>query len=239
VDGSETAIETRALCHPPSVFFNRGQDEPLVSSGLNGNLPRFARYAGQSHRLFAMPELNSYSLTLCDAVLVAYDSPSEALLSQLATAVGFRSKSSTLDSEAEQIPAKVKFFLVHEDIADSTKSRLLRSIRSASSDDMKFSPVVIIANDCSFEDAMKFVAMGFDDVVSLPEHVDVLRERLLRQVTGTVLYVQSPGYLGPDRRRLEAPDKSSRRRGEFDHSVLTLRRDPVLGTTIENVAIFA
>jgi hypothetical protein len=221
------------------MYFPLQNEESVVSLGLNGNLPGFAKYVGQSHRLFAMSDLNSYSLTLCDAVLVAYDPPSEALLSQLAIAVGFRSRSSTLDSQAEQVPAKVKFFLVHEDIADNTKSRLLRSIRGASSDDMKFSPVVIIANDCSFEDAMKFVAMGFDDVVSLPEHVDVLRERLLRQVTGTVLYVQSPGYLGPDRRRLEAPDKSTRKRGEFDHSVLTLRRDPVLGTTIENVAIFA
>ena len=178
-------------------------------------------------------------LSLCDAVLVAYDEASNDLLSTLASAVGFRTTNSTQDGGAHSAPAKVRFFLVHEDIADSTKSRLLRSVRTSEGDDLKFSPMVIVGTDCSFDDTLKFVAMGFDDVVSLPEDVGVLRERLLRQVTGTVTYVQSANYLGPDRRRLEIPDKALRRRGQFDHSELTLRRDPALGTTVVNVAIYA
>ena len=45
----------------------------------------------------------------------------------------------------------------------------LATIRASYDDNLRFSPFVLIINDCAYEDIIKYVHLGFDDVISLPE----------------------------------------------------------------------
>ena len=182
-----------------------------------------------------------HTIALCDAILVAENKSAAGLLEHIAAVAGFRAIESVLSPGARPaIPAKVKFFLVHHQMGDPAKAALLKSVRASRDDDLRFSPVVLITGDCSFEDVLKYIDMGFDDVISLPEKAEVLHGRLSSQVNADVIYIQTTNYLGPDRRRMELDLRSDRvRQGEFKHSRLTIRRDTALGTKVVGEVIFA
>lgn len=189
-----------------------------------------------------MGELQQHhTIALCDAILVAEDKAAVGLLQHIAASAGFRAIESVLNPGARPaVPAKVKFFLVHYKMGDPAKAALLRSVRASRDDDLRFSPVVLITDDCSFEDMLKYIDMGFDDVISLPEKAEVLHGRLSSQVNADVIYIQTTSYLGPDRRRMELdwrPDPL--RQGEFKHSRLTIRRDTTAGTKVVGEVIVA
>jgi PleD family two-component response regulator len=182
-----------------------------------------------------------HTIARCDAILVAEDKTAATLLERIAAGAGFRAIESVFNPGARPAtPAKVKFFLVHYQMGDLAKAALLKSVRSSRDDDLRFSPVVLIIDDCSFEDVLKYIDMGFDDVISLPEKAEVLHGRLSSQINASVVYIQTTSYLGPDRRRMELELRSDhQRQGEFKHSRLTIRRDTALGTKVVGETIFA
>ena len=47
--------------------------------------------------------------------------------------------------------------------------------------------------------------MGFDDILCLPEHSQLLVDRLTRQLNHDIVYIETVDYFGPDRRRMEVP----------------------------------
>ena len=182
-----------------------------------------------------------HTIALCDAILVAEDKSAAALMHRIATDAGFRAIESVFSAGARPAqPAKVKFFLVYHQISDEAKASLLKSVRSSRDNDLRFSPVVLIINDCAFEDVLKYIDMGFDDVISLPEKAEVLHGRLSSQVNSDVIYIQTTSYLGPDRQRMELGSRADyQRQGEFRHSRLTIRRDTAQGTKVVGEVIFA
>jgi hypothetical protein len=99
--------------------------------------------------------------------------------------------------------------------------------------------VIVIADDCSFEKVLSYVRMGFDDVISLPEKRDVLVQRLLAQLHTEHLYVETPNYFGPDRRRMDIEVNDSRRQGMAGHARFYIRRLPDQGIHIVRHEIYS
>jgi hypothetical protein len=74
------------------------------------------------------------------------------------------------------------------------------AIRFSSSRAIRFSPMVYCAEDASVETIMACINMGFDDVVALPQSKPKLRQRLGRQIGQSMVFYETAGYFGPDRR---------------------------------------
>jgi hypothetical protein len=60
--------------------------------------------------------------------------------------------------------------------------------------------MVYCAEDPSIETIMACINMGFDDIVALPQPAEKLRRRLSRQIGQNVVFFETAGYFGPDRR---------------------------------------
>lgn len=96
---------------------------------------------------------------------------------------------------------------------------LARDIRFSASGLMRFAPMVYCAENPSVETIMACINMGFDDIVALPQTAPRLRARLARQIDRNMVFYETPGYFGPDRRNrvasLAAPRTPSRGAGPF------------------------
>ena len=74
------------------------------------------------------------------------------------------------------------------------------AIRFSSRRHLRFSPMIYFTQNPSVETIMACINMGFDDVIALPHSVSGLRERLLRQTNQQIVFYETEGYFGPDRR---------------------------------------
>jgi hypothetical protein len=132
----------------------------------------------------------------------------------------------------------VAFVLVHHGVGEALLDAVTRSIRGGDRQ-VRFSPIVVIADDCPFETVLRYVHIGVDDVVSLPEKKEVLIQRLGTQLWAEHIYVETADYFGPDRRRLEIDSANDRRMGPSGHARFTIQRLPDIGTRIVRHQIFA
>lgn len=74
------------------------------------------------------------------------------------------------------------------------------AIRFSSSRAIRFSPMVYCAEEPSVETIMACINMGFDDILALPQSKPKLRQRLARQIGHNMVFYETEGYFGPDRR---------------------------------------
>lgn len=148
--------------------------------------------------------------------------------------MGFGSIASSLSFEAAADSSNVTFFLVHGDLSDEAKRSVLLNIRSCADDRFRFAPIVVLTRDGPFEDVLKNIDLGFDDVLVLPDNPELLQRRLFGQLTRDQIYFQTEDYLGPDRRRMELPDTPPDRRriGVGGFTRLTIRRDGDSGARV-------
>ena len=134
--------------------------------------------------------------------------------------------------------SRISFVLVHYLLGDALLGGILRAIRT-SGDLVRFSPVIVITDDCPFEMILAYVEMGLDDVISLPEKKEILIQRFATQIATDHLYIETPGYFGPDRRRMKSQLVDSRRKGMDGHVRFHFVRNPSSGIEILRHQIFA
>jgi hypothetical protein len=114
---------------------------------------------------------------------------------------------SQVEQQAGETP--VCYFLFSA-LADVRQLRpVADAIRFASSRTIRFSPMVYCAEAPSVETTMACINMGFDDIVALPQSTSKLRERLGRQIGQNMVFYETAGYFGPDRRNRVAALKSN------------------------------
>jgi hypothetical protein len=173
-------------------------------------------------------------LAHCAAIAVAHDAFDSAALVSLGEKVGFGSVADFAHFTGNDWHARrLLFFLVHYGIGLTAKQKLLDNVRHAGSVNICFAPIVLFLQGGSAEDTIRYVGMGFDDVIRLPEDGHELSMRLAMQIGREHLYVETRDYLGPDRRRLEAPGHTHpERTGNHDHTLLTVFRHPEEGVHI-------
>lgn len=173
-------------------------------------------------------------LTKCRALLLADTPAGTHALDRFARHVGFSHSGPpgrSLADVAREIPI---FFFMQQGMPDALMMATIRWVRGHHQPVVQYAPIIVIANDGPAEETLKYVHMGCDDVIVMPEEHDVLVSRLKVYVTDEQLYFETPTYLGPDRRRMEAPDgtRDERLAGSSAHRRLTIRRVPGHGVFV-------
>jgi hypothetical protein len=177
-------------------------------------------------------------LSACKAVVIGTTTGQVRSLVAMARKCGF-----TLIEDAgsgvAQPKTPITYMFVHYRVGDAVLESIIRTVRKGDRN-TRFSPIIVIANDCDFELILHLVDMGVDDVISLPEKRDMLVQRLASQLWTEHVYVETTDYFGPDRRRLQPPALDEERRsGPAGHAHYHIQRIPDFGTKIVRHQIFS
>lgn len=148
------------------------------------------------------------------------DGPGATLL-QVARQLGFVSVttySSVAQAEAQSAITPVCFFLFAAVEDAGTLRPIADAIRFCPNRRVRFSPLIYFAGNPSVETITRCIGMGFDDVITMPFTTARIGERISRQLGQNLIYYETAGYFGPDRRdRVTAPRRpaESRLGGQF------------------------
>lgn len=163
-----------------------------------------------------------------------------AALLELARAVGFQSvaRYRTIEAAERQLEATpLVFFLFAGTPRVSRLKHTTSAIRYASNPRLRFAPMIYLAATVSRPDIESCVAMGFDDVISLPFPHGDLGARLFRQVGRATTYFETATYFGPDRRTQFGTIADQRRTARpGPHKRYDVLRTPELGVTVMQAA---
>lgn len=173
-------------------------------------------------------------LELCRAIIVAPTPFDSRALAEIATEVGFGDIASVFDDtdSSNGLRYPISYFLVHHRLSDDDCADIIDAVRSIDRRGLRFSPMVVMMPETSGESVRKFVGMGFDDVISLPQSQVQLTARLGTQLDRDLVYLETDDYLGPDRRRMDAHGFAHRTATVSPHTRIVLRRDPDHGTRV-------
>ena len=169
-------------------------------------------------------------LSQCVACLVGETAAQRRTLETLAIRTGFGSIN--LDESGAGFPDKadrrLPFFFFHCQLSNDLLRGSLNHIRT--DDRLRFSPAVLIVGECSESEALRYINLGFDDIVVLPEAAKVLERRFTNQMAIPVPYFETATYFGPDRRRSQrlasASNHPGRGSGEHRHVRYLVQRAP-------------
>ena len=176
-------------------------------------------------------------LSACRATIVGRTDSQREFLNRVAIRCGFASVEGA-GIELTVSNALLRMVLVHRQIGDDVLTTLLRSVRHGAAD-VRFSPVIVLTDECPFETILGYIRMGVDDVIVLPENKNVLVQRFESQITGTHIYYETAEYFGPDRRRMEMAMPDTRRVGVAGHARYHFLRSPAEGIKIVKHEVFA
>lgn len=175
-------------------------------------------------------------LAACRAYIVAQTPAQIRSLVNLAERAGFGFVGTVLGERRVAIEAprgEVLYFFLHHRLSDQVMQSIIRRIRDSREDPIRFAPICLIIDDCPFETIIKYVRLGFDDVIALPEKRDVLVGRLVSQLETEHTYFETADYLGPDRRRMEIlPVHDERRTGTTAFTKLIIYRSIETGVRL-------
>ena len=94
----------------------------------------------------------------------------------------------------------VCYFLFAAVPSVATLRGVAEAIRFCPNRRVRFSPLMYFSETPSVETITSCINMGFDDIVTMPFTPDRVMERVNRQVGHNLIYYETSGYFGPDRR---------------------------------------
>lgn len=135
-------------------------------------------------------------------------------------------------AEHQSAHTPVCFFLFADSGAGPQRD-VADAIRFSTNRRIRFSPMIYFADNPSADVIASCINMGFDDVITSPFELDRVRARIERQMGQNVVYYETAGYFGPDRRdrTLAAKDAAETRiGGQFRR--LEIVRNPHSGISV-------
>lgn len=164
-------------------------------------------------------------LSHCLACLVAETPAQRKTLETLATRTGFGALS--IDDTGAGFPApnerRLPFFLFHSLVSDGLLREAIARVRS--DEHFRFCPAILIVGECSENDVLRYISLGFDDIVALPEAARVLERRFAHQLGTQFSYFETAVYFGPDRRRGKRGNANEQKRsGEYRYVRYLIQR---------------
>lgn len=177
-------------------------------------------------------------LELCHAYVVGRDEEHDHRLMQTAGTLGFTSTSGLFRKGTPRVETRrftpCLFFLVHHRVEDKVLRSVIAAVRYSEHEQVRFAPLVLLLDDGPFELVLRYVRMGFDDIITLPEQRSLVTSRLCGQLGQQITYFGTSGYLGPDRRRMERPTDApdERRTGQHPHTRYTIIRSTDRGVRV-------
>lgn len=181
-------------------------------------------------------------LSDCQAVLFAQTPAQNRSLIRLANRVGFGAIRRVFGDEPGPVAAGttgVRFFLVHHRLSDKAKASIVIHLRSSDDEAVRYAPIILISDDGPIDVLLRYVQLGFDDVITLPEKCPILVGRLQQQLDSNVSYIETKSYLGPDRHRLELLPKESGASADTKIVRLTIRRSVAHGIQVVGRQLFS
>lgn len=139
----------------------------------------------------------------CRAVIIAADPHQSRTLELIARNLGFGDAVEFGEGASGAPKAHVTFCFVGDQMPDEGLLEVLDVVRTERRNNICYSPVILFTEDHSTAAMLRYVRLGFDDVVALPIGRETLRTQLERQLNEDLLYVETTDYLGPDRRRFD------------------------------------
>ncbi|WP_338719717.1 hypothetical protein [Devosia sp. XK-2] len=181
--------------------------------------------------------MNGRSTILSECGAVACCPPGAPLrsLERFARATGFGLFAHYRDvTELRKRVVSNLFFLVHFATEDAEKTDILHRLRHYPSPRVKLAPIILITQDCDADTFLRYIEMGFDDILCLPENSELLTDRLVSQLKHDIVYIETADYFGPDRRRMEVigGGHTARVSNAHLHSKLVIHRSVTDGPAI-------
>lgn len=122
------------------------------------------------------------------------------------------------EAEQQARSTPVCFFLFAAVSDVGTLRNVAEAIRFCPRSRVRFSPLIYFSESPSVESIGRCINMGFDDVITMPFTPSRVAQRIDRQIGQALVYYETPGYFGPDRRdRVTAPKRAAESRigGQF------------------------
>lgn len=171
-------------------------------------------------------------LSECNAFIIAPSNDEAAQLVSMAERVGFGDVATSFQPHAMQ--HGLTFFVLHFRLNDDAMGAVIEQVRHSADDETRYAPIILFTDDCPVDRLLRYIQLGFDDVIALPEKREVLEARLAGQLKAEHVYFETDTYLGPDRRRMELPThRDERRTGAAPFTTLAIRRDPIQGVSVQ------
>jgi len=166
----------------------------------------------------------------CSAVIFAPNDLTTAAMIDLGGRLGF-AKVVNYPQVGELPGNTLIYFLVHGLLPDAGKQRVMQALRRSAETRRRYAPVVCVLTKGPRHQVVPLVQMGFDEVLFTEDGTAQMRQKLESQIRQEWLYIQSPHYFGPDRRRIELVDPNDPRRKPGGSSFRRIRvlRDPQKG----------
>lgn len=178
-------------------------------------------------------------LQSCAAIIFAADAPGSDALAGTALKLGFGQAQDYMRL-ADVPPKLLHFYIVHGALPDAAKLRLIRAIRTAPEYKRKYAPIVCALASGPRHLIVPLVDMGFDEVLFLSDPDNVLAQKLREQLLRDLLFIESPNYFGPDRRRIELVDRGDTRRKAGANASgfrkINVVRDPATGISARYIS---
>jgi len=163
------------------------------------------------------------------------DGPGAALI-DIAKDLGFetvRLFSGIAQAEQQVLQTPLCFFLCAAVDDVRALAPAARAIRTSSSRNIRFAPLVYFSESPSTEAIKQCIGMGFDDVITMPFTRQRLEERLGQQIDRKLVYCETRDYFGPDRRNhLRASDPAAGVRLGRSFSRIEIMRNPARGIIV-------
>ena len=149
------------------------------------------------------------------AFVVGPDEAPAAVIKNLARQIGFvpvLNYRGIADLERRMIAVPLAFILCPPvDRMDRLKP-IVSEIRASADERVRYAPLVYFSEVPSLETIKAGIALGFDDIITMPVALKNVRERLAHQLNRPLTYYSTETYFGPDRRgRLPQGDSHERR----------------------------
>ena len=173
----------------------------------------------------------------CSAVTFAPNDVTTTALGALASRLGFGSVTNC--TQVADLPKdRLTYFLVHGQLPDGSKHRIVQALRGSEQIFRRFAPIVCFMTQGPRHQIVPLVQMGFDEVLFIADGFADMTHKLADQLQHELLYVESDHYFGPDRRRIERVDPHDPRRklGGAAFRKIRVVRDPQAGITAMDVA---
>lgn len=171
----------------------------------------------------------------CAYIVGPQDGAGAALL-DMARGMGFEHVApyaGIVAAEAQAAQTPVCFFLFAAVDSASGLRAHAEAIRFCATRRLRFSPLIYFSESPSAETIRLCIAMGFDDVITLPFTQARLEERLARQVGQAQTYYETQSYFGPDRRgRTGSANSPAERRRGGPYRRLEIMRNLTTGITV-------
>lgn len=173
----------------------------------------------------------------CSAVIFAPNDAATGALAALATKLGFGSVSNY--TQVAEVPRnRLTYFLLHGQLPDGAKNRIIHGLRASEHVFRRFAPIVCFVTNGPRHQIVPLVQMGFDEVLFVSDGVAEMSQKLRSQLQQELLYVDADHYFGPDRRRIERinPNDPRRKPGGSPYKQIRVVRDPRMGITTMDIA---